>query len=50
MIQALFEEFSQGNFTYNVKYDENGHLTHLFFVHPASIMLSIKCLCYGLHL
>ena len=23
-----------------MKYDENGHLTHLFFAHPASIMLS----------
>ena len=40
MIQALFKEFGLGNFTYNVKYDENGHLTHLCFAYPASIMLS----------
>lgn len=40
MIQALFEEFCQCDFTFNVAYDENGHLTHLFLVHPHSISLT----------
>lgn len=40
MIQALFEEFRQGDFTFNVAHNQDGHLTHLFFAHPFSIMLT----------
>ncbi|XP_077245920.1 protein FAR1-RELATED SEQUENCE 5-like [Tasmannia lanceolata] len=39
-IQALFDELSGGGFYYNVKYDGEGRLTHLFFAHPKSIALS----------
>jgi hypothetical protein len=38
MIQALFEEFGQGGFMYNILRDE-GHITHLFFADPRSVML-----------
>ncbi|XP_058185926.1 PKS-NRPS hybrid synthetase cheA-like [Rhododendron vialii] len=40
MIQALFEELCQGDFTFYVAHDQNGHLTHLFFAHPSSIALT----------
>ncbi|KAG5541196.1 hypothetical protein RHGRI_021152 [Rhododendron griersonianum] len=40
MIQALFEELCQGDFTFDVAYDQNGHLTHLFFAHPSSSILT----------
>ncbi|KAL7252612.1 hypothetical protein ACSBR1_007225 [Camellia fascicularis] len=40
MIQALFEELRQGDFTFNVAHNQDGHLTHLFFAHPFSIMLT----------
>lgn len=40
MIQALFEELGQGDFTFYVAHDQNGHLTHLFFAHPSSIALT----------
>ncbi|XP_058180076.1 uncharacterized protein LOC131298614 [Rhododendron vialii] len=40
MIQALFDELGQGDFTFDIKRDENGHLTHLFFAHPFSIALT----------
>ncbi|XP_058180186.1 uncharacterized protein LOC131298728 [Rhododendron vialii] len=40
MIQALFEELCQGDFTFYVAHDQNGRLTHLFFAHPSSIALT----------
>ncbi|KAI8568648.1 hypothetical protein RHMOL_Rhmol02G0216800 [Rhododendron molle] len=40
MIQALFDELCQGDFTFDIKRDGNGHLTHLFFAHPSSIALT----------
>ncbi|XP_050207821.1 PKS-NRPS hybrid synthetase cheA-like [Mercurialis annua] len=40
IIQALFEEFGDGDFTFNVQHNETGHLTHLFFAHPLSITLT----------
>ncbi|KAG5529294.1 hypothetical protein RHGRI_029855 [Rhododendron griersonianum] len=40
MIQALFDELGQGDFTFDIKRDGNGHLTHLFFAHPSSIALT----------
>lgn len=40
MIQALFEELGQGEFLYDVKHDQQGHLTHLFIAHPSSITLT----------
>ena len=40
MIQALLEELGKGGFIYNVQYDSYGHLTHLFFTHPTSIVLT----------
>ncbi|XP_068656492.1 uncharacterized protein [Aristolochia californica] len=39
-IQALIDDLAQGGFQYNLKYDGEGHLTHLFFAHPHSITLS----------
>ena len=39
-VQALLDELGQGGFTYNIEYDQNGHLTHLFFAHPISIALT----------
>ncbi|KAF7140583.1 hypothetical protein RHSIM_Rhsim06G0117200 [Rhododendron simsii] len=40
MIEALFDELGQGVFTFDIKRDGNGHLTHLFFAHPSSIALT----------
>ncbi|KAF7147655.1 hypothetical protein RHSIM_Rhsim03G0114700 [Rhododendron simsii] len=40
MIQALFDELGQGDFTFDIKRDGNGRLTHLFFAHPSSIALT----------
>ncbi|GLT93672.1 hypothetical protein SLE2022_114520 [Rubroshorea leprosula] len=40
MVQALFEELGEGEFFYNIKHDENGCLTHIFFAHPNSIILT----------
>ena len=37
MIQAFFEELGKGRFIYDVKYNSDDHLTHLFFAHPTSI-------------
>lgn len=34
MIQVLFEELGQGEFIYDIKRDNDGHLTHLFMAHP----------------
>ncbi|XP_077219971.1 PKS-NRPS hybrid synthetase cheA-like [Tasmannia lanceolata] len=39
-IQALLDELARGGFQYNLKYDGEGHLTHLFFAHPNSIAMS----------
>lgn len=39
-INALIDELGQAGFQYNLKCDEAGHMTHLFFVHPLSILLS----------
>ncbi|XP_077246001.1 protein FAR1-RELATED SEQUENCE 5-like [Tasmannia lanceolata] len=42
-IQALLDELVElvcGGFQHSFKYDEEGHLTHLFFSHPNSIALS----------
>jgi hypothetical protein len=39
MIQALLEELFKGGFIYNVQYDSDGHLTHLFFAHLTSMVL-----------
>ncbi|KAL6567452.1 hypothetical protein OROGR_001120 [Orobanche gracilis] len=38
-IQALLDELGQEEFAYDVEYDGNGHLTHLFFAHPKSVLL-----------
>ena len=40
VIQALLDELGGAGFSHNVKYDHNGHLTHLFFAHPTSIQLT----------
>ncbi|XP_021820789.1 uncharacterized protein LOC110762455 [Prunus avium] len=40
VIQALLDELGGGGFSYNIEYDQEGHLTHLFFAHPMSIELS----------
>ncbi|XP_050221087.1 uncharacterized protein LOC126671359 [Mercurialis annua] len=40
IIQALFEEFGDGDFTFNAQHNDTGHLTHLFFAHPLSITLT----------
>ena len=40
MIQALLEELGKGGFIYNVQYDSDGHLTHLFFAYPTSMVLT----------
>ncbi|KAL7163345.1 hypothetical protein ACSBR2_039443 [Camellia fascicularis] len=40
MMQALFEELCQGDFTFNVAHNQDGHLTYLFSAHPSSIMLT----------
>ncbi|XP_021839271.2 protein FAR1-RELATED SEQUENCE 5-like [Spinacia oleracea] len=40
LIQALFEELEQGDFTFTYVKDDRGHLTHVFFAHPRSIMLA----------
>lgn len=40
VIQALVDELGEGGFSYNIEYDQEGHLTHLFFAHPISIELS----------
>ncbi|XP_021840674.2 protein FAR1-RELATED SEQUENCE 5-like [Spinacia oleracea] len=40
LIQALFEELEQGGFTFTYVKDDKGHLTHVFFAHPRSIMLA----------
>ncbi|XP_077216899.1 protein FAR1-RELATED SEQUENCE 5-like [Tasmannia lanceolata] len=39
-IQALLDELTAGGFHCTVAYDEEGHLTHLFFAHPKSIAIS----------
>ncbi|XP_077246723.1 PKS-NRPS hybrid synthetase cheA-like isoform X2 [Tasmannia lanceolata] len=39
-IQALLDELARGGFQYNLKYDGEGRLTHLFFAHPNSIAMS----------
>ncbi|XP_077231283.1 uncharacterized protein LOC143864261 isoform X2 [Tasmannia lanceolata] len=39
-IQALLDELVRGGFQYNLKYDGEGRLTHLFFAHPNSIAMS----------
>ncbi|KAG5551462.1 hypothetical protein RHGRI_009772 [Rhododendron griersonianum] len=39
-IQALFDELCEGDFTFQVAYDQNGCLTHLFIAHPLSITLT----------
>ncbi|KAL3528953.1 hypothetical protein ACH5RR_008275 [Cinchona calisaya] len=40
IIQLLFEELGKTEFMFDVKRDEEGHLTHWFFAHPTSIRLS----------
>ncbi|KAG5565701.1 hypothetical protein RHGRI_001574 [Rhododendron griersonianum] len=40
VIQTLFEEVCQGDFIFDVAYDQDGHLTHLFFAHPSSITMT----------
>lgn len=40
VLQALFEELSQGDFIFDMKCDKDGHLTHMFFAHPKSIALT----------
>ncbi|CAG8584927.1 5455_t:CDS:2 [Cetraspora pellucida] len=39
-IQALLDELKEENFEYNYQYDQNNHLTHLFFAHPILIILT----------
>lgn len=39
-LQALFEEFGQSDFIYDIERDESGHLTHQFFAHPLSMKLT----------
>ncbi|KAF7140654.1 hypothetical protein RHSIM_Rhsim06G0076500 [Rhododendron simsii] len=34
------KKVGQGDFTFDIKRDGNGHLTHLFFAHPSSIALT----------
>ncbi|KAL3525200.1 hypothetical protein ACH5RR_013572 [Cinchona calisaya] len=40
VIQALFDEFGESGFIFDIVRDKKGHLTHLFFVHPYSIILT----------
>ncbi|XP_068339031.1 protein FAR1-RELATED SEQUENCE 2-like [Pyrus communis] len=40
VVQALLDELGQGGFTYNIEYDQNDHLTHLFFAHSISIAMT----------
>ena len=40
IIHALLEDFGIAGFIHNVEYDQEGHLTHLFFAHPKSIELT----------
>ncbi|KAL3526335.1 hypothetical protein ACH5RR_010991 [Cinchona calisaya] len=40
VIQALFDEFGESGFIFDIVRDKEGHLTHLFFVHPYSIKLT----------
>ncbi|XP_024177753.1 uncharacterized protein LOC112183616 [Rosa chinensis] len=40
IIQALLDELGGAGFSHNVKYEDSGHLTHLFFAHPTSIELT----------
>ncbi|CAG8486596.1 16233_t:CDS:2, partial [Acaulospora morrowiae] len=39
-IQALLNELKEGSFEYDFQCSENGHLIHLFFAHPISIVLT----------
>lgn len=39
-IHALLEDFGNAGFLHNIEYDQEGHLTHLFFAHPKSIELT----------
>ncbi|CAG8503738.1 2675_t:CDS:1 [Acaulospora morrowiae] len=39
-IQALLDKLKEESFEYDFQYSENGHLTHLFFAHPISIVLT----------
>ncbi|CAG8719131.1 17336_t:CDS:2 [Cetraspora pellucida] len=39
-IQALLDKLIEGNFEYDYQYDQSGNLTHLFFAHPKSIVLT----------
>jgi hypothetical protein len=41
-IQALFDELKDGDFEYDYKQNQDGQLTHLFFAHPTSILLTRK--------
>ncbi|CAG8490265.1 9399_t:CDS:2 [Acaulospora morrowiae] len=38
-IQALLDKLKEGSFEYDFQCSENGHLTHLFFAYPISIVL-----------
>ncbi|XP_050365479.1 protein FAR-RED ELONGATED HYPOCOTYL 3-like [Argentina anserina] len=40
VIQALLDELGNAGFIHNLKCDDSGHLTHLFFAHPTSIELT----------
>ncbi|XP_074293185.1 protein FAR-RED IMPAIRED RESPONSE 1-like [Silene latifolia] len=40
LVQALFEEFEKGDFTFDYLKDKSGHLTHVFFAHTKSITLA----------
>ncbi|KAL3500695.1 hypothetical protein ACH5RR_039788 [Cinchona calisaya] len=43
IMQALFDEFGESGFVFDVVHENEGHLTYLFFVHPYSIMLTKSC-------
>ncbi|KAK1378823.1 MULE domain-containing protein [Heracleum sosnowskyi] len=40
VLEALFEELGEADFIFDVQHDHDGHLTHLFIAHPASIALT----------
>ncbi|CAG8759375.1 23181_t:CDS:2, partial [Racocetra persica] len=39
-LQALFDKLKEENVEYDHQYDPNSHLTHLFFAHHTSILLT----------
>ncbi|CAG8458404.1 9522_t:CDS:2 [Cetraspora pellucida] len=43
-VEALIDELKEGDYIYEYKCDDTGHITHLFFTHNESVMLTCRYL------